>query len=313
MRWLKRRADAGVRDWLATLPWERYEMPQRLRDAPSMLTYDERAMLATLAREHPKLEGAIVDAGCFLGGSTVSLAQGLRERGDGRGAPVHTFDRFLLETETVRTYPTLVEGLEAGDSILPRFEQVLGDELELIAVHAGDVLEHRWEGGAIDVLFIDLAKTWEINDHVHRQWLPHLSAGTGVLVQQDFIHPGCPWLAVEMELLGDYFELIGSVGGISAVFRCTRSVPLDAVPADLRAALAPDEMLALFGRAAERFSGADRGMLECARAALMQMLGRHDDALAHLVEVEREYADAGPWIPAGIAKVRSTNPGLSPC
>ncbi len=41
-------------------------------------------------------------------------------------------------------------------------------------VHEGDVVEIGWAGGPIDVLFLDLLKTWEINDAVLHDFFPHV-------------------------------------------------------------------------------------------------------------------------------------------
>ncbi len=44
-----------------------------------MLSIEERQLLAWLAASHWEGRGAIVDGGCFLGGSTLALGRGLRE------------------------------------------------------------------------------------------------------------------------------------------------------------------------------------------------------------------------------------------
>jgi hypothetical protein len=296
-----RTPDADTAAWLASRPWEQRELPPRLLDVPSMLTYEERELLRTLAEQHPLRRGCIVDAGCFLGGSTLAFALGLRAR-EGRLPAVHTYDRFVLDWASLGTYPQWLEGLAAGDRFRDRFDAVVGEELELVTVHEGDILGMRWAGDPIEILFIDIAKSWEIGDHVHREWLPSLVAGSGVLVQQDYVHEWCPWLHVLMELLADHFESVATVGSISQVYRCRSAVPAAAIPADLRA-LGADTLLDLFARSAERFAGEDRAVVECARAVLLAAVGRREDAAAHLASVAERSAGAGPRMPSVLAGV----------
>ena len=270
-----------------------------------MMVPDERALLYALARDHPFERGCIVDAGCFLGGSTLSFALGLRARVDGRRVPLHTYDRFVVDQETLDVYPQWLEGLREGDEFRKRFDQILSEELALTDVHQGDILQERWGGEPIDVLFIDLAKSWKVSDHVHRQWLPALTPGGGVLVQQDYVHERCPWLHVLMELLSDYLEFRTVVGGISTVFACRRAMPTSVLPANLRQQLSVDEMIALFNRSAERFAGQDRGVVESAKVVLLTDLGRTEEARRQVAYVADRWRDAGPRIAPALAWVQT--------
>jgi hypothetical protein len=47
------------------------------------------------------------------------------------------------------------------------------------------VIEHRWTGGPICILFLDLPKSWKINDAVMRDFFGELQPGS-VIVQQDY-------------------------------------------------------------------------------------------------------------------------------
>jgi hypothetical protein len=295
----KRRNTRAVARWLRTEPWTPMRLPDRLRDAPSMLTAEEREMLRILAAEHPLRRGCVIDAGCFLGGSTLALALGMRERD--RPVPVHTYDRFILDRWSLASYPHMLAGLSEGDNFRDRFEQQLSAELELATVHEGDVLDMVWDGEPIEILFIDIAKSWEISDHIHREWLPALVPGTGVLIQQDYVHEWCPWLHVLMELLAEHFESIATVGGVSRVFQCRSAVPLNAIPRSLRE-LPQDRLLALFDRSANRFSGEDRAVIECARAVLLAELGQDERARRHLDGLARSGAQ-GERFPSALDDV----------
>jgi len=298
-------SDGTVDAWLGQAPWSELVLPERLAATPSMIVPDERALLYALARDHPFERGCIIDAGCFLGGSTLSFALGLRARADGRRVPLHTYDRFVLDEETPLAFPQWLEGLGEGDEFRQLFDRNVGDELALTDVHQGDVLQERWGGEPIDVLFIDLAKSWKVSDHVHRQWLPALTPDAGVLVQQDYVHERCPWLHVLMELLSDYLEFRAVVGGISTVFRCRRAIPASALPADLREQLSADEMIALFDRSAERFAGQDRGIVECARAVLLKDVDRTEEARRQVASTADRWGEAGQRMVPALAWVQA--------
>ena len=74
----------------------------------SMLLPEERKLLYYLASEYCDDCGSIVDAGCFLGGSTTALALGVRARQRKIGLPtqtrVHAYDLFEAEEWTIGGY-----------------------------------------------------------------------------------------------------------------------------------------------------------------------------------------------------------------
>jgi hypothetical protein len=85
-----------------------------------MLSIDERRLLYILARDYFRGDGAIIEAGCFLGGSTIALAAGVTEnqRQHRRTRPIETRDLFDLDDAYKLAYPSLVEGIEVDASPL---------------------------------------------------------------------------------------------------------------------------------------------------------------------------------------------------
>ena len=57
--------------------WNKVDIPPEVESIESMLTMSERKLLSALAKEYFTGEGIIVDGGCFLGGSTLSLCAGI--------------------------------------------------------------------------------------------------------------------------------------------------------------------------------------------------------------------------------------------
>ncbi len=218
----RRRPRRGA-DWLRRKPWTQEAVPPGVVSAPTMLSVEERQLLYVLARDYVR-GGAIIDAGCFLGGSTRALAAGVAEnRRLRRGRPIHTYDLFAMDPSFPRDYPGLVADI-AGDSTRPRFEEVVGPLLRHVEVHEGDICEERWTGGAIELLFIDVCKSWAINDHVVREFFPALVPGRSVVVQQDLIHEWLPYLTITMGLFRKSFELVAIAPWCSAVYLLTRAI-----------------------------------------------------------------------------------------
>jgi hypothetical protein len=263
-----------------------------------MLTLEERALLHHLGTQVPP-GASVVDAGCFLGGSTASLALGVAETLPAKSPIVHSYDLFLVDHSAMTNYGELIEGRPLGSDLLPVFEEVVGEDLlQYVQVHKGDLLDSRWDATApIDVLFVDVAKTWALNDHVMREFFPSLVAGRSVVVQQDYVHEWLPWIHIAMELLADHFDLVDDVpGSPSVVFACTRPVRPRDLPSALRD-LPPDRLEELFSSAVRRFDGEDRLILECARAVLLFDLHGRERAIAHLESLV-DAAAGGPRIAA---------------
>ena len=279
------------RAWLRSEPWSATSIPDDVVGAPTMLSVQERQLLYVLARDYARGDGAIIDAGCFLGGSTKALAAGYaRNRRARRGPPIHTYDLFALDPSFVRDYPDLVADV-TGDSTRGKFDAVVGPLLDHVEVHEGDICRERWTGGPIEILFIDVCKSWAINDHVVHEFFPALVPGRSVIIQQDLIHEWLPYLTITMGLLGDSVELVATVPWCSAVYLSTRAIAPGDLPASLDA-LPAERKLELFDRGCAPFTGEYRGVIECARAVLYVNIGRPADAAAHLAGVLAEHPDS---------------------
>jgi len=121
--------------------WREREVPTSCANVATMLIPDELRLLNYLADKYYTGEGAIVDAGCFLGGSTVALADGLRRNLRRRGCDeeklIHSYDRFEIEAWTLGTF--FPESAQAGESFRPLFDRNTAPYACLVEVHAGDV------------------------------------------------------------------------------------------------------------------------------------------------------------------------------
>jgi SAM-dependent methyltransferase len=254
--------------------WRQKPVPAACAEVPTMLVPDELRLLNHLAEDYYSGIGAIVDAGPFLGGSTIALADGVRRNSrrprSATEKPIHSFDRFEVEEWTRSYFPA---GTAAGASFRDRFHHNLGPHTDLVDVHAGDVCAHRWDGGPIEILFIDLAKSPRVCDWVTWQFFPHLVPGRSLVVQQDYLyHHWVGWLHVTMEFYADYFEYVCDTEVNSVVFLNTMKIPDSVLRRHTVESLTVAEQTVLMDRAAGRFEGRKRDLMLSAKAHFLEML-----------------------------------------
>lgn len=261
--------------------WRQRAVPAACAAVPTMLIPDELRLLNYLAEECYTGEGAIVDAGCFLGGSTVALADGLRRNLRRRGRKeerlIHSYDRYEIEGWTVGSF--FPASAQAGESFKPLYDRNVAPFASLVEPHPGDIRLWPWAAGPIEILFIDVAKHWKVCDWVTWQFFPHLIPGKSVVVQQDYLyHHWVAWLHVTMEFYGDYFEYVCDTGVNSVVFRNTKRIPAGVLREKTVESLTTAEKIELMDRAAARFSGSQATLLRAAKQHFLEMLENEEAA-----------------------------------
>lgn len=281
-------------EYLVRRPWRDVTLPTDAVGIPTMLSKTERKLLYVLARDYASGSGAIVDAGCFLGGSTAALLAGVRDRPEEwTGPPVTSYDLFEVEEYTLHKFFGDDSSLREGDSFRRRFDANLSRFDLAHVVHEGDIVEHGWSGEQIDVLFLDVLKSWEINDAALRDFFPSLVPGRSVIVHQDYGWGGMPWIPISVELMRDSLVLVDWMEWGSHVFFLEGEVPAE-LTANGVAGLEQATKLELLERAIARSDGWVRGMLEISRAVLVADEEGPDAALAELAAIEKRYRAWGP-------------------
>jgi SAM-dependent methyltransferase len=268
-----RRPPQGLR--VSSHRWRAREVPASCANVPTMLMPDELRLLHYLADDCYTGEGCIVEAGCFLGGSTVALADGLRrnlrKRGRAEEKLIHSYDRFKIEGWTIEPY--FSNSAQVGKSFKPLFERNIASYADLVEVHAGDVRSSPWSGGPIEILFIDIAKHWTVCDWVTWQFFAQLIPGKSLVIQQDYLYDNwTAWLHVTMEFYSDYFEYVCDTGFNSVVFLNTKRIPEDVLREKTVGSLTTAEKIELMDRAADRFTGVQANLLRSAKKQFLEML-----------------------------------------
>jgi hypothetical protein len=262
-------------DPLAEGIWRQRPLPDACSGVPTMLMKDELRLLEFLAEETYRGEGLIVDAGCFLGGSTLALASGLRKNLARRRQPetkrIHSFDLFEVEDWTRGVY--FPAATPAGAGIRELYEHNISPYASLVEIHEGDITRTRWSGDPIEILFVDVAKHWTVCDWVTANLFPALAPGRSIVVQQDYLyHHWNGWLHVTMEYFADEFERVCDTGNNSVAFRLVKPFPPGRLRERLVADMPTEQKAALMDRAADRFSGYQADLLRAAKAHFLEML-----------------------------------------
>ncbi len=284
--------------------WSNIEPPPDVW-VPSMLGPNERRLLFSLARDSFSGAGAIVDAGCFLGGSTLALGAGLRANsGVSSQAAIHSYDLFWIDDYMLKLYVDPArDGLrKPGDSCRDLFDRNIAAIAPMVHVHHGDITEIGWNGSPIEILFLDILKAPDTNDRVVQDFFPALIPGRSVLVQQDYVHEGHFWIHITMELLREYFIYIEFIEYSSTVYLLSKSIPRHILDGCMWNALKDDDKYRLMDSAISRWQGYPKGVLECARALMRAWgFGDRDGALADLDRIHDDYY----WSDHVLARVES--------
>ncbi len=280
-------------DYLLRRPWRDVSLPSDAVGIPTMLSRTERKLLYSLARDYAADEVAIVDAGCFLGGSTAALLAGVRDRAEPwSGPPVESYDLFRVEAFTIRKFFRDEPSVRVGDSFRERFDAQIARFDVPHVVHEGDITEIGWSGGPIDVLFLDVLKSWEINDAVLRDFFPSLVPGRSVIVHQDYGWGYMPWIPITVELMRDSLVLVDWMEWGSHVFFLEQEVPADLMERGV-GSLDLDTRFELIDQAVARSEGWVRGMIEVARTALVVERDGEEAGLADLASIAERHPQHG--------------------
>ncbi len=211
----------------------RADAPPSLRKFPSMLTEGDFALYFDAGRNH-RFEGTIVDAGCFVGGTTMSLVQGLlrnpllEANRTKLAGLIRVYDLFEIDDHYIRehlerAYPD--RDFTGQDSFLGLFRENLGEHMPMLDVRPGDVMSSGYpDQEPIEILGVDLCKAPAITDFVVREFFPRLMENA-LVIQQDFIHPYHPHIHLSMMLLRDRFRLdVELRSGGSLSYRLVRPI-----------------------------------------------------------------------------------------
>ncbi len=204
--------------------WAREEAPSNVIETPSMMTNEELRFLYNMTRKLFEGRGIIIDAGIFLGASTVAFGQALHDRG---------FTERLIESFEVGVFNKhtamfaglrLDDSFEEGETFTDQIENNIAPVRHLVNLNIGDMLKQCIERKPIEICFLDVLKIPDLNKYVLDNFFPLFIQEQTIVIHQDYFHEAHPWIQATMAYSFDYFEYIGTphieTSPDMAVFRC---------------------------------------------------------------------------------------------
>jgi hypothetical protein len=182
-------------------PWRSVLLPSSVTSVRSMSSFEDQKYLTWSTAEIYQARGAIVELGCWLGASTVALAEGLRRRG--MNAVIHSIDRFTWEPYMEAASHA---GLQSGDDFMPLFVEETREYSQWIVPQKQELLDSTWNGGPIEFLFLDSAKSWEAVNAVMKVFGPHLIPGVSRVIVQDFRYAWAHCLPLTFDSRSDLWK-----------------------------------------------------------------------------------------------------------
>lgn len=202
-------------------PWRKLprDAHGKAASVPTMLSPKEQRFYFWLAHHWATGAGAIVDLGCFAGGSAARLAEGVQRAG--RATEIHAYDRFRASEHAKKNflYSAGIEPFE-GEDLAPLSERLLEPWSPLIHLHRGEIEDTTWTGGPIELLTIDAAKSAAATDKIAEIFFPALIPNRSIVLHQDFLHWKVPWLPAQMEWFADCFEPVAFCPRDTLAFLC---------------------------------------------------------------------------------------------
>lgn len=231
-------------DELTQTPWQlicEAELEQT-SGVPTMLSPDEQRLYYWLTAHWTEDIGAVVDLGCFAGGSTARLAAG--HMAAGKRQWIHAYDRFKADqrTKEAELYRKGILDFKGHDIYLLT-RDLLEPWEDVVTLHRGDIMEKTWNDDPIELLIIDAAKSTQAADGIAERFFPSLIAGKSLLIHQDYFHWRLPWLPVQMQRMADWFRPVTYCPNGTMVFQNIRPVDDEALAAGRLDNLTDEELL----------------------------------------------------------------------
>lgn len=268
-------------------------IPQSVLDHPGMISRQERHLLYTLTRRDYHGAGLVIDAGVFLGASTVALSQGLADNDFPATIPkpIQSFEMAVVRANFER---------HARKNHLPRpqvgesFEQILRTQIAHTAtyvdLHIGDILDFDASSlNKVEIAFLDILKNKKICEYCFYSFVPKIIEG-GYLIQQDYFFDDLPFIKYMTEMLDDHLIYRGEVRS-SALFQIKRTIAESTIRDRVRK-LSVDDKLRLHAQAEGRTASRNRQyIMQLSRARLLVGLGRIAEATAVWEKADDDFKD----------------------
>ena len=196
------------------------ELNQRIREAVlrpkwlmGMTTHDEQDYYRKAAEDVCEIHGEIVDLGCWLGSTTISLLDGCSTSDQTQN--VWAFDTFIWEEymDCMNANKQKTKKYKVGDNFKPEFVEKIGDRINRVNLCETDLVGYKWVGDAskengsrIKLLSIDVMKSPQLMKSVVENFYTNLTLGA-VVIHQDYKHWYASWIHCLQYALRHHFDV----------------------------------------------------------------------------------------------------------
>ena len=224
----------NLADFMLARAWNSQVDPADIFTGPGLVSKEECNLLYSLAKDYYTGAGSIVDLGCYLGRSTKCLGTGLLANTavPNKTSRIYSYDRFSAQEQYLEDYVRNHVRFRLEDLMRPEgmwfrpiFDETIQPFADSVQVFEGEFPPLPYDGGPVELLFIDLSKTEALNTAIIEVMFPHLIPGKSVVIHQDFHHIYAWWIYFSMDFFSDYFRVI--VDGVreSCVFLLVKEIP----------------------------------------------------------------------------------------
>jgi hypothetical protein len=231
-------------------------------------------------------EGAIVELGSWFGRSAIALGAGLRD--SGRSTPLHCFDRFRWNPAFSSSITIADVRLPDGGDFMPYFLANVEPVYPHVVVTKTTIDELQWDGGPIEILFIDAPKSFADLTRTLFVFAPHLAVGRSLVIMQDFFFTPAYPISLCVAMMGDSIRLVHTVAGAStAAFVLERPLPDRVVPDAWKYwAMSDEHVVERWHALIAKLPQDEKSLLDPALAFYYLDRGKLDKARAHLRQIE---------------------------
>lgn len=207
------------------------ELNQRIREISirpprlfGMTTYIEQDYYRKAAEDVCEIAGEIVDLGCWLGSTTLSLLHGCESSEQTQN--VWAFDNFTWESymDGMNIHKQKTKKYNVGDSFKQEFIDRVGTRISRINLCEVDLNKYKWNGGKVKLLLVDAMKTVGLMSNIAASFYPSLVPGS-ILIHQDYKHWYSSWIHCLQYAFRDHFDVEHETSDGSTVsFKLTKPI-----------------------------------------------------------------------------------------
>lgn len=203
-------------------------LPQ-IATVTGMTSLNERRFLYQYGLKDYNDCGRIVDLGCWLGATTIALANGVSENSkiDKNEKKIFAYDLFAWDNSyDIHVKDTKLKNIfKLGDNFIEEFK--LNTKLfdSFIEVRT-DIVKIGWHGELIEFLLVDAMKTPTVTRAILDEFYPFLIPGKSFVYHQDFDHYLTPWVHILIYLHRNYLKHFHDIPGSGGtVFLLKKKIP----------------------------------------------------------------------------------------